>query len=77
MTYDADGYRERWTVQCADLFGQSRRMVIAPARHRSALLVAMPASTVYLTARQAEEMASDLVGAARRNRADGERMESK
>ena len=76
MTYDTGGYRERWTVPCTDLFGQPRRAVIAAARDRSALLVAMPASTVRLTIRQAEEMARDLMGAARRNRAD-EGMESK
>lgn len=77
MTYDTGGYRERWTVACADLSGQPRRAVIASIRDRSALLMAMPASTVCLTTQQAEEMARDLVGAARRNRAEGEEMESK
>jgi hypothetical protein len=71
MTYDTGGYRERWTVPCTDLFGQNRRAVIAPTGDRSALLMALPADTVRLTVGQAEEMARDLLDAARRTPADG------
>ncbi|HEX5119574.1 MAG TPA: hypothetical protein VFW65_30665 [Pseudonocardiaceae bacterium] len=76
MTYDTGGYCERWTLLCTDLFGEVRRAVIAPTRDRYGLLVAMPADTIRMTARQAEEMARDLLDAASRRRADGDEKES-
>lgn len=60
MSHDTSGYRERWIVPCANLFGESRRIVLALADDRRTVLLITPADTVRLTTDSAHELAQDL-----------------
>lgn len=60
MSHDTSGYRERWTVPCADLFGQPKRVVLALTDDRRTVLLITPADTVRLTTDSARELAQDL-----------------
>ncbi|HEX5117894.1 MAG TPA: hypothetical protein VFW65_22150 [Pseudonocardiaceae bacterium] len=66
MSHDTCGYRERWTVPCADLFGQPKRVVLALADDRRTVLLITPADTVRLTTDSARELAQDLRDTANR-----------
>jgi hypothetical protein len=65
---DTGGYRERWVVPCADLFGRAGRAIVAVTADRRALQLILPAATVHLDADAADELARDIQDAARRAR---------
>lgn len=70
MSHDTSGYRERWIVPCADLFGQPKRVVLALTHDRRTVLLITPADTVRLTTDSAHELAQDLRDTANRTRTE-------
>lgn len=60
MSFDPSGYRDRWVVQCTDLFGQQRRVILVPAADGRSILLITPTDTLRLSAASAHELAQDL-----------------
>jgi hypothetical protein len=64
MSYDTNGYRQRWTVPCTDLLGHQKRVVVAVSPDHDSLLLITPIDTVRVSAEQAGELAQDIHDAA-------------
>jgi hypothetical protein len=63
VSYNTDGYRERWLVPCTDALGSEQHVIVGLTEDRQGLHLLTP-TTARLDADGANELVRDLIEAA-------------
>lgn len=67
MPYNDDGYGERWTVSCLDLFGEHKRIIIARScGDVRPLVLITPSTSALISLDEAAQLGRDLLEAVAR-----------